>query len=377
MKAGIYIHIPFCESRCIYCGFYSTTRLAMAERYTRAIVKEMDIRRNELHKVCMDGKCDIDSIYIGGGTPSVLPYKYICEILNEARRTFGYGQREITMEMNPDDVTLQLVEAVKNAGVNRVSMGVQTFSDSRLRFIRRRHNAMQAKKAVATLRDCGMDNISIDLMFGFPNETIEEWTKDIDEAISLRPNHISAYCLMYEEGTNLYKMLQKGEVRQIDEDLYVAMYSELVKRLITSGYEHYEISNFALPGYRSIHNSSYWHDIPYLGLGASAHSYLLNERSWNVANLMDYIKSVENGKLPSEHEDIDSNTHYNDLVTTELRTCDGLNLATLDKEHAEYALRSAKKFIDNGLLEIKCNRLKLTDKGIFISDLIMSDLIKI
>lgn len=349
----------------------------MAERYTRAIVKEMDIRRNELHKVCMDGKCDIDSIYIGGGTPSVLPYKYICEILNEARRTFGYGQREITMEMNPDDVTLQLVEAVKNAGVNRVSMGVQTFSDSRLRFIRRRHNAMQAKKAVATLRDCGMDNISIDLMFGFPNETIEEWTKDIDEAISLRPNHISAYCLMYEEGTNLYKMLQKGEVRQIDEDLYVAMYSELVKRLITSGYEHYEISNFALPGYRSIHNSSYWHDIPYLGLGASAHSYLLNERSWNVANLMDYIKSVENGKLPSEHEDIDSNTHYNDLVTTELRTCDGLNLATLDKEHAEYALRSAKKFIDNGLLEIKCNRLKLTDKGIFISDLIMSDLIKI
>lgn len=320
---------------------------------------------------------EIDTIYIGGGTPSVMPAEDICRILEKIHKTFRGSPRETTMEMNPDDITPELIKKVKSAGVNRVSIGIQTFNDNRLKFLRRRHSALQACRAIDTIRKEGIGNVSVDLMFGFPNETMRDWEEDIEQALKLNPSHISAYCLMYEEGTPLYRLLEEHKVEQIDDETYLAMYTMLIDRLQASGYEHYEISNFAQPGHRSIHNSSYWRDIPYMGFGASAHSYSGKKRSWNVDNLKRYIESIEHDVLPSTSETIDSDTHYNDLVTTALRTCEGLNLAWLDDDHAKYALQCAQMSIDNGLLEIANNHLRLTRKGIFISDSVMSDLMKV
>lgn len=378
MKAGIYIHIPFCESRCIYCGFYSTTANQLRHRYVDCILKEINLRKEELKQFNQqESPCTIDTIYIGGGTPSVLPAEEIVRILSNVRSTFLVNVRETTMEVNPDDITPQMIADVKAAGVNRISIGIQTFDEERLRFIHRRHTAEQAIKAVDIVRMAGIENISIDLMFGFPGETIEDWRTDIDTTLKLNPSHISAYCLMYEEGTPLYKMLGEGKVKQIDDDTYLAMYTELMDKLSHSGYEHYEISNFARPGCRSIHNSSYWHDVPYLGFGASAHSYLMNTRSWNVANLKKYIESIEKGVRTYGKELIDGDTHYNDLVTTALRTREGLDLNTIGEPYRIYAMNNATEGISNGLLEIVDNHLRLTRKGLFVSDGVMSDLVKV
>ena len=371
-KAGIYIHIPFCESRCIYCGFYSTTHNTLQHRYTDALLKEMELRRNEL-----GNNFSIDTIYIGGGTPSVLQANELQRILATVNDTFTVKAREITIEMNPDDITPELVAKVKAMGVNRISMGVQTFSDQRLRFIRRRHTSLQAMKAVEIVRNAGIINVSIDLMFGFPGETVEDWQQDVEKALALTPSHISAYSLMFEEETPLYHMLKLGKVKQIDEETSLAMYTLLTNRLKANGYEHYEISNYALPGCRSIHNSSYWHDTPYLGFGASAHSYTGNKRSWNVDNIKDYIETIEQCTLPSTAEEIDADTHYNDLITTALRTCEGLDLSMISDSYKAYAIKNAEENIRNGLLELTDGHLRLTAKGVFVSDGVMSDLIKI
>ena len=371
-KAGIYIHIPFCESRCIYCGFYSTTHNTLQHRYTDALLKEMELRRNEL-----GNNYSIDTIYIGGGTPSVLQANELQRILATVNDTFTVKAREITIEMNPDDITPELVAKVKAMGINRISMGVQTFSDQRLRFIRRRHTSLQAMKAVEIVRNACINNVSIDLMFGFPGETVEDWQQDVEQALALAPSHISAYSLMFEEETPLYHMLKLGKVKQIDEETSLAMYTLLTNRLKANGYEHYEISNYALPGCRSIHNSSYWHDTPYLGFGASAHSYTGNKRSWNVDNIKEYIEAIEQCTLPSTAEEIDADTHYNDLITTALRTCEGLDLSMISDSYKAYAIKNAEENIRNGLLELTDGHLRLTAKGVFVSDGVMSDLIKI
>ena len=371
-KAGIYIHIPFCESRCIYCGFYSTTHNTLQHRYTDALLKEMELRRNEL-----GNNYSIDTIYIGGGTPSVLQANELQRILATVNDTFTVKAREITIEMNPDDITPELVAKVKAMGINRISMGVQTFSDQRLRFIRRRHTSLQAMKAVEIVRNAGINNVSIDLMFGFPGETVEDWQQDVEQALALAPSHISAYSLMFEEETPLYHMLKLGKVKQIDEETSLAMYTLLTNRLKANGYEHYEISNYALPGCRSIHNSSYWHDTPYLGFGASAHSYTGNKRSWNVDKIKEYIEAIEQCTLPSTAEEIDADTHYNDLITTALRTCEGLDLSMISDSYKAYAIKNAEENIRNGLLELTDGHLRLTAKGVFVSDGVMSDLIKI
>ena len=371
MKKGIYIHIPFCKSRCVYCGFYSTTRAELSKRYTQALLREMDLRSKAEASL---GCHNTDTIYLGGGTPSVLHISDMELILRHVQQVYPGNVREITVEMNPDDVTPQYVSALRSLGVNRISMGVQSFDDKRLHFLRRRHSARQAMEACQIIRQAGIDNISIDLMFGFPDENIDDWTRDITTALSLEPNHISAYCLMYEEGTPLYRMLQDGKVKQIDEDTYLLMYSTLIDLLAAHGYEHYEISNFAKPGYRSIHNSSYWHDVPYIGFGASAHSYNGKRRSWNIDNLQQYMLSIEGGSLPAEHEEIDADTHYNDLVTTAMRTVEGLDLEALSDEHKRYALQFATDSLNNGTIELCNNHLRLTRKGLFVSDTVMSDL---
>ena len=375
MKAGLYIHIPFCESRCIYCGFYSTTAKDWRTRYVDALLKEMHMRSGELKALYPDHECTIDTVYIGGGTPSTLSIDDLSRIINTIKAVFPCKTREITIEMNPDDVTTELISAVSNLGVNRISLGVQTFSDERLRFIRRRHNAAQAAKAVETIRRAGIDNISIDLMFGFPNETLNDWQNDLDAALKLRPNHISAYSLMYEEGTPLYLMLQNDKVQQTDDDTCLAMYTMLMDTLSANGYEHYEISNFAKPEHRSLHNSSYWHDVPYLGFGASAHSYTIGKRSSNVADIRQYMESLRTGILPSSMEIIDDDTHYDDLVTTAIRTKEGLYVDSLKPKYREYIMKAAKRNIDAGLMAMDNGHLHLTRKGLFVSDMVMCDLI--
>lgn len=378
MKAGIYVHIPFCVSRCIYCGFYSTINTELRRQYVDALLNEMRMRRDEkMGRQQVMPDC-IDSIYIGGGTPSTLALDDVHRILDTIYKLYPCKDtREITIEMNPDDVTLDYVEALRQFGVNRISLGVQTFDDQRLRFIHRRHTSAQAINAVATIRSANIHNVSIDLMFGFPNETIGDWKKDLNKALLLNPDHISAYSLMYEEGTPLYKMLEKGMVKQADDVLCLQMYTTLMDTLKDNGYEHYEISNFCLPGKRAIHNSSYWNDTPYWGFGASAHSYNSLTRSWNVANVKEFIKAISNNTLPSESELIDEDTHYDDLVTTSMRTIEGLNLAKLNTEYRTYAIKNAKNDLRNGLLELNGDYLRLTRKGLFISDMVMSNLMKI
>ena len=288
------------------------------------------------------------------------------------------GGFEVTIEMNPDDVTPAWADVLPRLGVNRVSMGAQTFNDERLRFLHRRHTARQVPEAVKILRNAGIRNISIDLMYGFPSETLDDWQRDIDSALALNVEHISAYCLMIEEGTPLWRLKMKDEkLKMPDEELERLMYEVLIDKLTAAGYEHYEISNFAKPGYRSHHNSSYWQDVPYIGLGAAAHSYDLKYRSYNVADIQQYIEAIEHGELPSEQEVIDEDTHYNDRITVALRTSDGLDLTTLSNRHRHYCMREAQRFLDDGLLQLSDNRLSLTRKGLFVSDYVMSSLIMV
>lgn len=322
----------------------------------------------------------VSTIYIGGGTPSQLDTMMLRQLFSSIHNVYDVMPNiEVTMECNPDDVDEQLVGAMLEVGVNRVSMGVQTFADERLHFLHRRHSAQQAVEAVERLRQSGIHNISIDLMFGFPNETIADWQSDLHSALSLGVKHLSSYSLMYEEGTPLFHLLETGKVAELDDDTYVVMYKMLVEQLTSAGYEHYEISNFALPGYRSLHNSSYWNGTPYQGLGAAAHSFNGTCRQANVADVEKYIEAIKNGILPCETEQLTSFDHYNDMVTTALRTCEGISLKEVEQRYGlkmfNYMMSNARKHIDRGLLVIERGRLRLTLLGITLSDTVMSDLV--
>ena len=411
--AGIYIHIPFCRSRCIYCGFYSTTALDLRQRYVDALCREMEIRGTR--KEALDlwslatigtqegGKRndeEIETIYLGGGTPSQLTPSQLRQLFIYINKVYPLtSEREITIEVNPDDVTVEFAALLQQLPVNRVSMGIQTFDDQRLRFLHRRHTSRQAIEAVSILRAAGINNLSIDLMYGFPGETLSDWQSDIDSALALNVEHISAYCLMIEEGTPLHRMLKQhngdcplceqrselqGDCPQcVDEETERQMYYTLIDRLTAAGYEHYEISNFARPGFRSRHNSSYWNGTPYIGLGAAAHSYDIRSRSWNIADINAYIKGIERGERLFKEELLDNDTRYNDAVTVGLRTCEGIDLNALPKKYRDYCMKNARRYLDDGLLELSVVEnltsptLHLTRRGLFVSDMVMSDLMMV
>ena len=373
--AGLYIHIPFCKSRCIYCGFYSTTAFELRQQYTDALCREIADRASG----------SISTIYLGGGTPSQLTLPQLHQIFDTI---YKYNKvekdAEVTIEVNPDDVTEELAAALPALSVNRVSMGAQTFDDERLAFLHRRHTSRQVGEAIDRLRKAGISNISIDLMYGFPEETLTSWQQDISTALSLDVEHLSAYCLMIEEGTPLYRM----QISPIDEELERTMYELLMDRLEAAGYEHYEISNWGLSprplqreresrSYRSRHNSSYWNQTPYIGIGAAAHSYDGQCcRRWNISDIRRYIDGISQGTCVYEEEWLDEDTRYNDCVTVALRTCEGINLKNLSARHRLYCLENAQHFIDDGLLKLSHDnhQLSLTRRGLFISDMIMSDL---
>ena len=366
--AGLYVHIPFCASRCIYCGFYSTTMLELRSRYADALCREISLQKT--HPL-------IETIYLGGGTPSQLSHDDLLRLFTYIYKVYPVAtDAEVTMECNRD------------LPVNRVSMGAQTFDEDRLRLLHRRHTSEEVDRAFDILRTDGIRNISLDLMFGFPNETMDDWVHDIEHALSLQPEHVSAYGLMYEEGTPLYRMLEQGKVSEIDEELSIKMYDTLIDRLTAAGYEHYEISNFARltdddkarhrsSSFGSRHNSSYWHDIPYVGLGAAAHSYDGHSRHWAVADLKQYITAIESGRLPYTEEPIDESTHYDDLITTALRTHEGLDLDRLTPPYRSYLLTQAQPYLDKQMLAITGHHIHLTRQGILLSNTIMSDLMHV
>ena len=374
---GLYIHIPFCKSRCIYCGFYSTTAEQMKQAYVDAVCREMELRKAVYEKEGKDVGKTIATVYLGGGTPSQLSPTQLQQLFDAIARHYDVNNdAEITIECNPDDVTEAFAKLLQSLPVNRVSMGAQTFDDDRLQFIHRRHTSEQVTTAIRRLREKGIHNISIDLMYGFPNETLEEWEYDIQQALALNVEHISAYALTYEEGTPLYRLLEEGKVKEIDEERSLAMYDRLIDRLQEAGYEHYEISNFARKGWRSRHNSSYWQLVPYIGIGAAAHSYDGRQRQWNIADINSYINHIQQGIVPAEGELLDKDSRYNDHVMLALRTCEGLDLSTLDSDERSYCEETAKKFVLDGLLVKTDNNLRLSRKGLFVSDMIMSELMK-
>jgi oxygen-independent coproporphyrinogen-3 oxidase len=371
--AGIYIHIPFCKRRCIYCDFFSTTQSEKKADYVHALVRELEMRKDYLDNE------EIETIYLGGGTPSQLSQEELEEIFTYIYKVYKVTlDAEITLEANPDDLTPEYVSMLRKLPINRISMGIQTFQEETLKLLHRRHTAQQAIEAFKRCREAGFKNISIDLMYGLPGETLETWKQDLQQAIDLHPEHISAYHLIYEEDTALWKLREEHQVEEADEDLSLTLFCTLIDELTRAGYQHYEISNFCLPGLHSRHNSSYWTGKKYLGCGPSAHSFNGVSRQWNVASLSAYIDGIRQRKPDFEVEELDLYTRYNDFVLTSIRTCWGMSLSHLRSMYGEelyrYCLRMAKPHLEQGVLEISEDILKLTRKGIFISDGIMSDL---
>lgn len=373
--AGVYVHIPFCASRCSYCDFFSTLELKGAGvPYVDAVVAEAARRGSELR-----GEA-VRTLYLGGGTPSQLPLALLARLIDGLCNALDLTHvDEFTIEANPDDVSPEWCAELPSMGVNRVSMGVQTFEDDILRLIGRRHNAQQVMQSVDDLRDAGIDNISIDLIYGLPGQTLESWTATVGQAIALKPQHISAYGLTYEPGTRLWRQRELGEVQEVPEEECVEMYRLLLARLQAAGFEHYEISNFALPGCHSCHNSSYWDGTPYLGLGAAAHSYDGKVRRSNPPDLKAYIGNIKAGKLVCEEEEMTLWERYDERVMLGLRTSAGVDVELLRTEFGdeltEHFLSEVRRHLAAGNVRREGNsRYVLTADGILLSDSVIRDL---
>lgn len=370
--AGIYIHVPFCQGRCIYCDFYSTTEgEEWKSRYVDALLAELRMRRDELPLA------RVHSIYIGGGTPSQLPARALSGILNEVCRLFPVdSDAEVTVEANPDDVTPEWLAALSHTPVNRLSMGVQSFDDALLRLIRRRHTAQQAVCAVEQAARHGISNVSIDLIYGLPTQTMEQWQADVRQALALDVQHLSAYSLSYEEGTPLWRMLEQGRIEEADEELSLRMYEHLIDSTQAAGFTHYEISNFCRLGRHSQHNSAYWHGVPYLGFGPGAHSYDgMRTRRWNLSDLKGYVQAA--GSMPPHQSEVLTDDElYDETVMTRLRTSEGLSLDLLTAAYRAYCMAQAEPHLRAGRLEQAGSTIRLTRQGIFTSNDIISDLMR-
>ena len=356
-RIGVYVHIPFCKSRCIYCDFFSTTQLDKREEYVQAVIKEAQQR--------ITHPANIHTVYFGGGTPSMLSVEQIQRILTAIHPTNAV---EITLEANPGDLTKEKLQELRAIGINRLSIGIQSFRDEGLRFIGRRHSADQARKVVCWAQEAGFDNISIDLMYALPGQTMEDWQYNINEALKLNVQHISCYCLTFETQSSLFRLLEEGKITPADEDTENAMYDTLCEMLVARGFEHYEVSNFSLPNYHSQHNSSYWNDIPYIGLGAGAHSYDGTKRRWNIADLSEYISGITHGKQYWEEELLSPEQKEMEHIMLGLRTSNGIP-ATPD------LLTKAQPFLNNSQLRIKNNRLVATQSGLHILNRIIEALV--
>lgn len=346
------------------------------DAYVQALDKEIINRKNELTNDV------VKTIYFGGGTPSRLKRDHFERIFKTIDENYSVASdAEITIESNPDDLSTIYVDMLSELPFNRVSIGIQSFNDIELKFLSRRHDTKTAIEAVKYCQAKGFNNISIDLMYGLPQQTLEIWQNNLLQACQLNVQHISAYHLIYEEKTRLYSLLQAGKVNPVDEDSSLEMFEMLIDKLTQDGFVHYEISGFAKEGFISQHNSSYWKGKKYIGLGPSAHSFDGEHRWWNVSSLPKYMKGINNGKPVFEIEDIDQQTKYNEYIITGLRTMWGINLEELQARFGEelytYFLKNAQKYLKLNHLKNEDNVITLTHAGIFISDGIMSDLMTV
>lgn len=370
--SGIYIHIPFCKQACHYCDFHFSTSIKKKGSLVDMLCQEILLRKNELPSD------KIETIYFGGGTPSLLSSEELKQIFETIYSNFDVQEdAEITLEANPDDLTLESLEGLKTAGINRLSIGVQSFFEEDLKMMNRAHNASEALESIQ-LATKFFDNISIDLIYGIPGMSKDRWKKNLEIALSLGLPHFSCYALTIEPNTVLKKMIEKGQVKPVDDEAARAHFDLLTATLKENGYIHYEFSNYGKPGYFSKNNTAYWFGKAYLGIGPSAHSYDGVNRKWNISNNTLYIKSIEKGELPLEQEELSITDRFNEYVMTRLRTMWGIDIAEIEERfgtsYKQHLLKEAIPDIENNLLVEEKGILKVTEEGKFLSDGIASNL---
>ncbi len=371
--AGIYIHIPFCKQACIYCNFYFSTSLALQNDFSVALLKEIELRVTYLNTET------VETIYFGGGTPSLLPSSAIAGIMDSIYKNFTISENpEITLECNPDDLNPELLKSWKRSGINRLSVGIQSFFDGDLSWMNRAHDSKQALHSIEMIRAAGFENFSIDLIYGLPGLTDEKWGRNLHTAISANPNHISCYALTVEPKTALYKMIRMKETEDIKPEKQAAQFLTGIEILEAAGFEHYEISSYAKPGKRSLHNSAYWQSKKYLGLGPAAHSFNGTSRQWNISNNALYIKSLMSGQLNMEFETLQAKDLLNEYIMTSLRTIEGMDLQYVSnhfgKEKSNKLAENAAKYILSNKMEQVQEKMLLTREGKLFADGIAASL---
>ena len=371
--AGIYLHIPFCKQACLYCDFHFSTNLSLTDEISSAMMREIEIQKSYLKDNL------IETIYFGGGTPSILSAKQLADFLNTIRVAFQVSANaEITVEANPDDLTEEKLFQLKEAGINRLSIGIQTFDDYVLRFLNRAHDKNAAIQCMDDARKAGFKNISIDLIYAIPGQDNDMWLKNIGQAIALNPEHISSYSLTIEEKTVFGKWSATGKLKPVIDDVAAQQLEILVEQLERAGFDQYEVSNFGKPGFYSAHNSSYWKQQPYLGIGPSAHSYNGSSRQYNISNNHIYLRTLNEGKIPCEIEVLTLEDQVNEYLLTTLRTSWGTDLAKLKTDY-QYDLRAdhheyLDKLLSQRLADINNDVFRLTRAGKLLADKIASDL---
>ena len=370
--AGLYLHIPFCKQACYYCDFHFSTASRHIPETLEAMMTEMSLREGFLPS-------PLETIYFGGGTPSLLETNQISSLLTHAERIFGIANdAEITLEANPDDLTRAKLEGIRAAGVNRLSIGIQSFRDEDLRYLHRAHDASAARQSLKESYAAGFSNVSIDLIYAIPTLDLKAWESALLEAGSHRPQHISAYALTIEDRTVFGHYLRKGKLRHVDEELAATQFERMQNILEGLGYEQYEISNFSLPGLHSRHNSSYWLQRPYLGIGPSAHSYDGSFRYINLANNARYTSALRSGNLPVTIEALSATDRINEYILTRIRTRWGVDLKVLLHQHGDDLLGRCevrlRRYADQGLLIVSNGELRLTRRGMLVADLITEEL---
>jgi oxygen-independent coproporphyrinogen-3 oxidase len=370
--AGIYVHIPFCKKLCHYCDFYHIISNDDKQSFISALKKETDFRKDYL------GRESVSTIYLGGGTPSVLSAAEIGSLLIHLKNNFNVeNDSEITIEINPDDVTAGYLKDLKDLEINRISLGVQSWHDNDLHLLNRRHTSDQAEEALKEIFNAGFANVTIDLIYGIPGMNSDEWAANLDKSFSFGINHFSAYHLTIEPGTIFGKMKKNGLLKEAEEEESTSQFNILTEKAAAAGFVHYEISNFGKPGFFSVHNTNYWKQVPYIGLGPSAHSFNRYSRQWNPNDLKKYIKYAGSDKQQFEKEELDIKTRFNEYIMTSLRTMWGIDLEyterIFEKEGYDYVMNTAGKFINYGMMKQEKNTLILTNQGMMISDNIISE----
>ncbi len=372
--AGIYIHIPFCRQKCYYCDFYKTVNTGQADAFIAALKTEIELRYSFLNDE------QIKTIYFGGGTPSVLNEAQLSAVLHKLHNHFNiHPNAEITFEANPDDLNITYLQMLKSNGINRLSIGIQSFQEKHLKKMNRRHHANQATESVLNAVNAGFNNISADLIYGLPEMNNRQWEASLTKTFSLPVDHLSAYHLTYHEGTAFYTWLKKGTLKELSENKSVSQFNILMNMAEKAGFERYEISNFAKNNKYSIHNTSYWNGTAYLGLGPSAHSYNGSIRRWNIAHLDSYIKAVNSNMTFSEEEKLTDTDNFNEYLITGIRTKWGISLEFAEQnfgiEKAQVLKKRIQKYIHSGKVTDKNGVYTFSREGLFVSDHIVADLI--